>query len=445
MRARFESNIIKKHLFNKKQKLLLAVSGGIDSVVLAHLLKDSGFDFALAHCNFQLRGEDSNSDETFCRDLALKLNVVIYIQAFDTKAYCQKHKTNVQLAARKLRYDWFNTLLGLHGYNYLLTAHHANDLTETVFINLLRGTGINGLKGIPEKNEKTIRPLLNFSREEIEGYATTNGIAYRTDQSNSEDKYERNFIRLHIIPLLKKLNPQLEDVFIKNTFHFYQEAGMVQDYLENRATEMITQIPEALFIQKKKLRQEAHAESVLHHLLKGYGFNATQEKNILENVRKGALPGKVFNSPSHKLVIDRNDLVIKKINENLHHTINLTSLNELKKIPNLKLRRLNTFSMPKQYELLICEDQLIFPLTFRLKKNGDRFKPFGMKGFKLLSDFFKDEKLNAFEKENCKLLVNGNGDIIWVVGYRSDERYRVKKTDKNLIKLSFAEQARNTF
>lgn len=416
---------------------MLAISGGLDSVVLAHLLKKTGYQFEMAHCNFKLRGEESDGDEKFCSNLAKKLRVKLYKTEFNTQVYCEEHKINVQLAARKLRYDWFSELLKEHAFDYLLTAHHANDVMETFFINLLRGTGINGLKGIREKNGKVIRPLLNFKKKDLETYAKKENITYRTDKSNFEEKYERNFIRLSVIPALKTIQPALEDVFQKNIKHLKQEADIVTDFLEFKAAEIVTQTHDFIFINKKKLRQEKYAESILHHLIGGYGFNETQENSILKNIRTNALTGKIFHSTTHQLSIDRDDLVIKTVSSHASVTEIFDSLGDLKKHPSFKLTELKKFTSPNPNELLIAPEKLIFPLYMRNKKTGDKFKPFGMKGFKLLSDFLKDEKLHSFEREKCRILQNGNGEIIWVIGLRSDERYKVNTKDSPILKLTF--------
>lgn len=439
MLKEFESNIVKNELFHKKDKLLLAISGGSDSVVLAHLLKSSDYHFSLAHCNFQLRGKESDEDEKFCKTLAKKSGIKIYIKQFDTRAYCEANKVTIQVAARNLRYEWFNEILRDHQYDYLLTAHNANDVVETLFINLLRGTGINGIKGIAEKKEQLVRPLLSFTKENIESYAKNKKISFRFDQSNLEDKYERNFLRLNVIPLLKKINPKLEETFFKNVSNFKEESEMVKDYLEERATELVMQAPGLVFISKKKLKREKYIKSVLHHLIADYGFNETQEKNIIRNISTDSLTGKIFTSETHQLTVDRNDLIIKSLSKYTFNAQIYSSFKELENQTTFIFQSLNKFILPKKKEVILQKNQLVFPLTLRKKQTGDKFKPFGMKGFKLLSDFLKDEKINSAEKENCLLLVNGNGEIIWVVGHRSDDRYKVDKNQKSFLKLSLIE------
>lgn len=436
MQNAFAKHITSKKLFTAGNKLLLAISGGIDSVVLAHLLKDFGADFCLAHCNFKLRGADSDADEQFCKDLARKLGVEIYTTHFDVKSYCTTHAISVQMAARDLRYKWFDVLLSSYRLDYVLTAHHANDSIETLFINLLRGTGINGLKGITEKGERLIRPLLPFTKNDLEKYAAEHKIDYRADKSNREEKYERNFLRLTIIPALKKVNPGLEHTILNNIRNFKEEAEIVTDFLKEKAKAICTKKGNYYLLNKSLLKKEKQIRSVLHYLLDPFEFNATQIDDILNNINSNGLVGKVFQSPGHELTIDREYILVKSITEEHFSRLSITSLDDLKKNGLLGFTKINTFSLPQQNEIILDADRLVFPLSIRVSVRGDKFRPFGMRGFKLLSDFFKDEKLNKFEKDNCKLLVNGNGDIIWVMGYRSDERYRVNATEKNLIKLT---------
>lgn len=423
----------------------MAISGGADSVALAHLLKEAGFKFELVHCNFKLRGRDSDKDEKFCKTLATQLNVTIYVECFDTNQYANQNKLSTQMAARKLRYDWFEKLMTEEKFDYLLTAHHANDTIETVLINLIRGTGIKGLIGIPEKNERIIRPLLAFSREEIDAYLKKNKLKFRVDKSNLEDKYERNFLRIHVVPKLKKLNPSIESTFVNNSTILSEEGEIISDFLNDKKQQLLKSEKDFYLINKDKLKKEKHRSTILYAILKPFNFSATQTDNIIENLNKEGLAGKVFKSKTHALTIDRAEIVIKTIQKIKPSPVIINSVHELNNLKQLGVKRINDFdfskpeNLPKQSELIINEEQLIFPLTIRTKITGDKFKPFGMKGFKLVSDFLKEKKMNIFEKENCKLLINGNGEIIWIVGYRSDDRYKVNTKSKTVLKLSLIE------
>ena len=434
MLKKFQAHITSRNLFNQSSQLLLAISAGVDSTVLLHLLMQSGYKPALAHCNFQLRGKDSVADEQFCRQLAKKYKLTFHCKRFDVQGYCESKGVNTQLAARQLRYAWFHELMEEGGYNFVLTAHHAGDVVETIFINLLRGTGINGLKGIPESNQKVIRPLLPFTKEEIKRYAKTNNLKFRLDKSNNENKYERNFIRNKVLPLLRQLNPSLEETFLRNSFHFQQEAGIVKEFLSNKAVDYCTQTHDSLFINRNRLRHEHYLESILNYILGGYGFNGTQLRNIAEIVRSAEGVGKGFRTATHVLTVDRSDLIVKAV-PGPNETLYIKDLAHLKKLSFIKTVGLKQFKLPHASEFIVSQRKLVFPLTIRGRKTGDRFQPFGLKGSKLLSDFMKEQKWNSFEKENASLLVNGNGEIMWVMGYRSDERYRVSGKEADLLKL----------
>jgi tRNA(Ile)-lysidine synthase len=431
--ARFVKHIHREKLFGKNDKLLLAISGGVDSVVLAHLLKQAEFQFSLAHCNFNLRGKESKADEMFCKKLAEELRVKIFVKSFNVENEQQKNGSSLQMAARNLRYEWFKELIKKESVDFLVTAHHAGDVVETVLINLLRGTGIKGLQGIPQKNENIIRPLLIFTKDEILSFAKENKIEFRQDESNFEDKYDRNFLRLNVIPQLKKLNENLEQQFIKNTAHFSQEADIVNAFLLKKHREMVVTEENEICIDKYLLMKEPFKETLLHYIISPFGFNATQQKNILEN----KTAGKIFTSKTHILAIDREGLVIKAVEHKKNELAVYNSLSELKKRKSFTLTKVKKFSIPQKNEMYIDEKQLIFPLTMRSPKTGDKFKPFGMKGFKLLSNFFKCEKLNLFGKQNVNLLVNGNDEIIWVIGHRSDDRYKIDINKSDFLKLTF--------
>jgi tRNA(Ile)-lysidine synthase len=236
------------------------------------------------------------------------------------------------------------------------------------------------------------------------------------------------------VPLLKELNPQLEDTFLRNAFHFQQEAGIVKEFLSNKAVEYATQTHDSLFINRNRLRHEHYIESILHHILSGYGFNGTQQKNITEIVKAGDGIGKKFSTPSHILVVDRNDLVLKPVPQQAADLV-IQSKAELMHLAFLKIKALKKFSLPTEKEFVVSASRLVFPLTIRTRRTGDRFRPFGLKGSKLLSDYLKEQKLNTFDKENCSILVNGNKEIMWIMGFRSDDRYRVKGNETDLLKF----------
>jgi tRNA(Ile)-lysidine synthase len=435
MLSKFIQHVHNNQLFTAKHRVLLALSGGVDSVVLAHLLKRGDFDFAIAHCNFQLRGKDSQADESFCKSLAEKLHVPFFHTVFDVREYATKQKASRQMAARHLRYAWFEELLKTKGFDFVLTAHHANDCIETMLLNLVRGTGIKGMKGIPEKNGRVIRPLLGFTKEEILNYAEHEKLEYRTDTSNLEAKYDRNFVRLKVMPLLKTLNPSLEKTLMDNLQRFSEEGKLVQEYLELKRHELTKVNKEGIQIQKKGLLNATSKRSVLHAFIHPYGFNETQEQDILQNLEKNGLVGKNVFSATHQLSIDRDFLFIRPLSSEQATRIEIHALGEFLPKANMHVQKVKKLAKAAQNELYINLNRITYPLIIRSPQRGDKFKPFGMKGFKLVSDYLTSEKLNTFQKAGCLLLQNGNGEIIWIIGYRSDERYKILEGETNLLKL----------
>ena len=312
-------------------------------------------------------------------------------------------------------------------------------LLKLFFINLCRGTGIKGLKGIPEKAGNVVRPLLNFTKEEINTFAKKEKIKFRLDKSNLEDKYERNLLRLEIIPKLKKLHPALEQTILNNVTNFKAEAEIVNDFLAEKTKQLISEKGEQVLIDKNKLKKEKHLNTILHYILESFGFNASQIKDIKNNITGKGETGKLFFTSNFTLTIDRDFIFIKQgINQSLE-AFSIRSFDELKKSGYLNLKEISKFERVKNNELIVEKNKLIFPLKIRSKRTGDKFRPFGMKGFKLLSDFLKDQKLNAFEKEKCLILENGNGEIIWVIGHRSDDRYKVTGKETKLLKITILE------
>ncbi|MCB0484922.1 MAG: tRNA lysidine(34) synthetase TilS [Flavobacteriaceae bacterium] len=435
----FSQHITKELPFLKDKKLLIAISGGIDSVVLTHLFYELEYSISLAHCNFRLRGKESDGDEAFVEDLAKKLDIPVFIKKFDTLQFASEEKLSVQLAARKLRYDWFNELLHQKQYDYLLTAHHADDAVETYLINLSRGTGLDGLTGIPKQNGKIIRPLLPFSREQIEKYAKEQNIDWREDSTNEETKYLRNKIRHKIIPILKELNPNFLNGFSKTQDNLQGIRVIADDRIEEVSKDVISESADKSVIQFniEKLKELSNPKAYLFEMLKKYGFTEWNDVENLLNTQSG----KYVYSNSHKLLKDRGFLLLSKIIDSISEAVFFIEKDNLflktEKIA-LKIteidKPISSLKALPSTSILIDKDLLKFPLIVRKWKEGDYFYPFGMKGKKKISKYFKDQKISNFEKENSWLLCSEN-DIVWVVGQRSDDRFKITDKTKHIVQI----------
>ena len=435
MLTKFQHHIEQNFAQLKDKKLLLAVSGGVDSMVLLDLFYKLKFDICIAHCNFQLRGKESDADELLVREMCQDGYIPYFIESFETLEFAKENKLSIQLAARKLRYDWFQELLSL-GFDYVLTAHHLDDNVETFLINFTRGTGLEGLTGIPAKNGSIIRPLLPFSRDEIENYALENKIQWREDSSNASDKYFRNKLRHNIVPTLKELNSGFLDSF-QNTLHHLQQAeSLVNDASKLVFEKVVKEKGNQLEIHLKPLLEFQNYKAYLFQWLKSYGFSAWND--IYDLV--GAQSGKQVFSETHVLLKDREKLILsERIPINNAEVFIIDSIECKVNIP-LKLI-FSRFSGGKHVNancIFVDKDKIKFPLTIRKWQEGDYFYPAGMNGKKKLSKYFKDEKYSLLDKENQWLLCSEN-QIVWVIGKRADDRFLVKGTTQCSIKIVIVE------
>jgi tRNA(Ile)-lysidine synthase len=425
-----------------EETCLLAVSGGVDSVVLAHLFHKMGWKAGLAHCNFGLRGEESDGDQQFVEDLAKQYGFDFYSKGFDTKQFTKEHSVSTQMAARELRYPWFEEIRSANHYHWIATAHHANDSFETVLLNLVRGTGLPGLHGISVKHNFLIRPLLFATKEDILKYAISNGLTWREDRSNDTDDYKRNLIRHKVMPVLQQLNPSLEQTFNHTSKRLTAANNLLEEFLQNWKTSIIKINQGNIYISFKALLACNEPVYRLWYILQEFGFSHQQAEQII-----AALPGisgRKFLSTSHILLIDRADLIIKKESDgNELSSLEISELNGHFQIGNLSLqvhqggRNSSHQCNIGKDSIMVAPEKLKFPLLVRKWKTGDVFQPFGMKGKKKkLSDLFTDLKMDRFQKDDTDVLLNGNGEIIWVIGIRSDERYRVDDSVSEVVFIS---------
>jgi tRNA(Ile)-lysidine synthase len=421
-------------LFTPKSKILAAVSGGMDSVLMAHLLKAAGFNFSIANCNFQLRGDEALRDQDFCNRLANQLRVPFHTVNFDTGGYASDHKISIQMAARELRYQWFDQVCQESDYQVIALAHHQNDTIETILLNLTRGTGIAGLHGILPKNGALVRPMLFLTRDEIAAIITQNKLEYVEDASNASAKYARNKIRLEVIPKLKELNPGLEKTFENNLKHFRDLETLLENQVAELRKTLVKHAPDHLYLLLNEVKQLNPAGLLLFKLLQEYGFNETSVDDLISVLDKHS--GRVFESSGFVLVLDRDRLIVKKKTGMVQQNVLIAEKDQEVSYNNYKLKVLHDDSalIVKDNPMAVSIDSalLVFPLTVRAWQEGDYFYPLGMKGRKKLSDFFIGQKIGLHQKNEVPLLINGNGDVIWVGGYRPDERYKVNNNTKKV-------------
>jgi len=436
MLKEFEQYIQQNELCAKTDEILLAVSGGADSVALLHLFHKAGYSIALAHCNFNLRGKESDGDEDFVRALAAKYSIESHFISFDTDKHAKENKQSIEMAARELRYNWFNDLCKEHTYTKIATGHHLNDSIETFFINLTRGTGIIGITGIKPVNDELIRPMLFSTRTQIEEYIKSENIDFRTDSSNESDKYVRNIVRNQIIPAFKKINPSFESTMASNLEHFTQAASIFNEQVNITKHEILLEEGGQIKISISKLLSQAQPETILHEIISEFGFSDDTLKKILQALEGDS--GRTFYSATHQLLVDREFVLIEKQKEEgrIYQISNIEGFSNLPIKVVVKEYIRTEFELQKDDSIASLDaNKLVFPLILRLWSIGDSFYPLGMSSKKKLSDFFIDQKIDRFQKDKTWIL-ESEGKIVWVVGLRIDNRYKVRKYTEQILQIT---------
>jgi tRNA(Ile)-lysidine synthase len=436
----------KKHIdddlpFLNGSRLLLAVSGGLDSIVMCNLCDKLELDMALAHCNFNLRGAESDKDERLVMQLGEEKEIEVFIQHFETERYAKEQRLSTQMAARELRYAWFNELADQLNFDFILTAHHADDNLETFLINLSRGTGLDGLNGIPELNEKIVRPLLNYSRKDILNYAKAEKLIWREDGSNTSLKYLRNKIRHEVIPKLKETNPTFLENFKRTQQHLRDVTVIVNDRIDVVFENSCDVSAEGIRFDIEKLKKLDQPKAYLYQLLKGYGF--TDWHGVYDLI--DAQSGKQIFSDNFCLLRDRNTLILTErsnlvseeffINEFQTKVETEIGILKISKFDELSKKSTNIEDLAHNAKCIyVDKDRLTFPLSIKKWEKGNFFYPLGMNGKKKVSKFFKDEKLSMIEKDQVRLLYSED-EIVWIIGMRADDRFKVTKDTDHILKI----------
>ena len=422
-------NKLQKNGVSKKDHILLAVSGGVDSMVLMDLLYKTEHQFSIAHCNFCLRGVDSDHDQAFVESMSEYRKIPIFIKKFDTKKYAKKHKISIQMAARDLRYSWFRELFITHSFNFLAIAHHLNDSVETMLMNLIRGTGIAGLHGIQESLNNLIRPLLSFQKDDIINYAQKHNIEYREDASNIDDKYIRNKIRNQLIPLMQEINPNVIDSVGDTISKLSAVEGIYNNVLSEKKGKLLIKRAHEYVINIKNLLKELFPKQLLYELISDFGFYDVD--TVFRSLSSES--GREFFNSNFYMIKDRHELIISKHIVNEHCIIyEDTKSVEIPFKINFKMSSSPlAIDFSNNMQIHIDYSQLVFPLLIRPWQKGDHFIPLGMRSFKKLSDYFIDNKFSLIKKKKTRLLISNN-QIVCIIGERLDDRFKLVETSKKV-------------
>lgn len=432
----FIKNYKSQNLFDPKSKLLVAVSGGVDSVALCQLCRHSGLKFAVVHCNFQLRGDDSERDERFVASLAAQLEVPFFSVKFDTKKYAEENKVSTQVAARELRYHWFEQVRKENNYDYILTAHHADDNVETVLMSFFRGTGIRGLTGIKSKNGKIRRPLLFARRSELENFIEKNKLPYVQDESNLHDDYTRNYFRNTVLPMIEKIFPEASENILSNIERMKEVSLLYRQAIEQHRKKMMVPKGNEWFLPVLLLQKSDAVATILFEIVREYGFTSGQVSEIINLLDSES--GKYIVSPTHRILKDRRHLIISPLKESENTSVIMEGFGEYAFAGGTVIVK-EMADVPSQISAddaiaMLDAKNISFPLILRPWKTGDYFYPLGMPKKKKVSRFLIDKKLSLIEKERV-WVVEMNKKIIWVLGYRIDNRFKITLSTEKIIQL----------
>ncbi|SFF11621.1 tRNA(Ile)-lysidine synthase [Chitinophaga sp. CF118] len=437
----FTAYIYKENLFSRGQKILLATSGGVDSVVMAHLFKQGGYDFAIAHCNFQLRGDESLRDELFVTALAETLEVPFYCIRFDTEAYVTEKRVSIQVAARELRYEWLETTRKVSGSAYTATAHHMQDNVETVLMNLCKGTGIAGLHGILPRHTSLIRPLLFTQKKDLLAYAQTQGISFVEDSSNITVKYTRNFFRHQVIPVIQETYPAVVNNIAAGIDRFREAEELYTQAVDRHKKRLLIQKGNTFMIPVLRLQKTVPLNTIAWEIFRDFGCSSAQLPQVLELLNSSS--GRLVETSSHRIIRDRQWLLITTLAEQEAPLIviekertQIITANGHLKIK--EVSRSSGVNIPSAANIACLDKQVVqFPLLLRKWKQGDYFYPLGMRKKKKVSRFFIDQKLSLVQKENVWVLESGKR-IVWVIGMRIDDRFKITDTTKDMLLLEWS-------